>query len=402
MREYDIVINGAGIPGLLLALLLDRECRAGQLRILVLDRSRPQPDEQLLQPPQSIDDFDLRVFAITEASRRLFERVNAWPGPDSGRVYPYQQMHVWDAGGQGKVHFDAADLGTAALGYIVEGRVLQDALVRQLSTATSIELVAADELVAYEAGDTSINMTLESGREITAKLLVGADGTNSRVRELAGIEMIGWSYGQQAIVATVETEAGHQQTAWQRFLPQGPLAFLPMQAPWCSIVWSVSEQRADSLYALDKADFMQALAGDFEYRLGNIRDVGERARFPLKLSHARAYSAPRVALVADAAHTVHPLAGQGLNLGLQDVTGLMDQLSHALETGRDIGSRRVLRAYERNRKGDNWLMQGSFDALKRLFSNDQRFLTRLRNTGLSTVDRLPVLKNAFVRKAMGL
>lgn len=245
-------------------------------------------------------------------------------------------------------------------------------------------------------------MTLESGREITAKLLVGADGANSRVRELTGIEMIGWSYGQQAIVATVETEADHQQTAWQRFLPEGPLAFLPMQAPWCSIVWSVSEQRADSLYALNKADFMQALAGDFEYRLGNIRDVGERARFPLKLSHARAYSAPRVALVADAAHTVHPLAGQGLNLGLQDVAGLMDQLSYALETGRDIGSRRVLRAYERNRKGDNWLMQGSFDALKRLFSNDQRFLTRLRNTGLSTVDRLPVLKNAFVRKAMGL
>jgi 2-octaprenylphenol hydroxylase len=147
---------------------------------------------------------------------------------------------------------------------------------------------------------------------------------------------------------------------------------------------------------------MQALASDFDYRLGNIVDVGERARFPLKLSHARAYSAPRIVLVADAAHTVHPLAGQGLNLGLQDVAGLMHQLSQALETGRDIGSRRVLRAYERNRKGDNWLMQGSFDALKRLFSNDQRFLTQLRNAGLSSVDRLPMLKNAFVRKAMGL
>lgn len=402
MQDYDIVINGAGIPGLLLALLLDRECRPGQLRILLLDRSRPQPDEQLLQPPQSIDDFDLRVFAITEASRCLFERVNAWPGSASARVYPYQHMHVWDAGGPGKVHFDAADLGTAALGYIVEGRVLQDALARQLSTASSVELVAADELVTYEAGDTHIAIKLQSGREITAKLLVGADGANSRVRELAGIEMVGWSYGQQAIVATVETETDHQHTAWQRFLPEGPLAFLPMQSPWCSIVWSVSEQRANSLYALDKADFMQALASDFDYRLGNIVDVGERARFPLKLSHARAYSAPRIVLVADAAHTVHPLAGQGLNLGLQDVAGLMHQLSQALETGRDIGSRRVLRAYERNRKGDNWLMQGSFDALKRLFSNDQRFLTQLRNAGLSSVDRLPMLKNAFVRKAMGL
>ena len=175
-----------------------------------------------------------------------------------------------------------------------------------------------------------------------------------------------------------------------------------MQKPWCSIVWSVSEHRADELCEQEKAEFKQVLAKDFEFRLGTIRDVGSRAKFPLRLSHAQAYIAPRVALVADAAHTVHPLAGQGLNLGLLDVASLVESLGRAINAQQDIGSRRILRAYERSRKGDNWLMQGSFDAMKRMFSNDLQFLAYLRNTGLSAVNRLPVLKNAFARKAMGL
>jgi 2-octaprenylphenol hydroxylase len=400
--DYDIVINGAGIPGLLLALLLEKMSSASPLRILLLDRKATRPDDQLLRPPRSIADFDLRVFAITEASRRLFEHVNAWPSAESGRVYPYQQMHVWDAGGEGQIHFDAAELGTSSLGYITEGRVLLDCLVRRYQQSTSISLISDDELGGCHTTEGQINLSLQSGKSLTSKLLIGADGANSRVRQLAGIETVGWSYSQQAVVATVETEAGHQQTAWQRFLAEGPLAFLPMHKPWCSIVWSVSEQRAESLCELDKADFMLALGEDFQFRLGQIVDVGERARFPLRLSHAQAYTAARIALIADAAHTVHPLAGQGLNLGLQDVGMLADHLARALSKGQDIGARRILRAYERSRKGDNWLMQGSFDVLKRLFSNDQYALTLLRNMGLSTVNRLPVLKNAFVRKAMGL
>jgi 2-octaprenylphenol hydroxylase len=389
-HDFDIVINGAGIPGLLLALLLEHESRRSPLRILLLDKFRPEPDDQVLSSPRSVNDFDLRVFAITEVSRQLFERVKVWPQTISDRVYPYQEMHVWDAGGKGKIHFDAADIGAASLGYIVESRVLHDSLVRVLQRTPSIELIAGDQLLRFEEYEQGIHLTLQSGKSLTSRLLVGADGANSLVRQLAGISTVGWSYSQQAVVATVETEIDHNSTAWQRFLPEGPLAFLPMMKPWCSIVWSVSENRAEELCQLSKPDFMQVLAEDFQSQLGSIQDVGERARFPLRLSHAQAYVAPRVALIADAAHTVHPLAGQGLNLGLLDV---------AMQ---DIGSRRVLRAYERSRKGDNWLMQGSFDALKRLFSNDQQFLTHLRNYGLTAVNRLPLVRNAFVRKAMGL
>lgn len=400
--EYDIVINGAGIAGLLLALLLDRELDDRRQRILLLDRVNPAADDALLKSPQSVDDFDLRVFAITEASKRLFERVGAWPGDSSDRVYPYQKMHVWDAGGEGSVHFDAAEIGTAALGYIVEARVLQDSLLRQLPNAQSVNFITADELARLDAGTETVHLELVSGKQLAAKLLIGADGANSRVRQLAGIGTVGWSYGQQAVVTTIETELDHQVTAWQRFLPEGPLAFLPMQKPWCSIVWSVSERRAEWLLQLDDTDFMQQLGEDFQHRLGEIRSVGQRAKFPLRLSHAQDYIAPRVALIADAAHTVHPLAGQGLNLGLLDVSMLADLLTKAARAGHDIGGRRILRAYERSRKGDNWLMQGSFDALKRLFSNDQQLLAHMRNMGLSTVQRIPVLKNAFVRKAMGL
>ena len=311
-------------------------------------------------------------------------------------------MQVWDAGGDGSIRFDAAELGASALGYIVEARVLLDTLARQLQRASSIDVLTNDELQSFMANDSGIELKLKSGKTMQSKLLIGADGANSKVRQLAGIETVGWSYGQQAVVATVETEHQHQQTAWQRFLPEGPLAFLPMEKPWCSIVWTVSEHQAEVLCELDKTDFMHVLGESFQYRLGTIRQVGDRAKFPLRLSHAQEYIAPRVALVADAAHTVHPLAGQGLNLGLLDVAGLAESLGHAIDAGRDIGSRRVLRAYERSRKGDNWLMQGSFDGLKRLFSNDQQLLAYLRNTGLSAVDRLSMLKNAFARKAMGL
>ena len=401
MKSCDIVINGAGIPGLLLALLLVREAGSAKPKILLLDRQQPQVDDSVHAQPQTVQDFDLRVFAITEASRQLFERAGAWPQA-AQRIYPYQHMHVWDAGGKGSIHFDAAEIGVLALGYIAEGRVLHDLLVRQLQQENSIEILAGDELQQLEEDNDHLQLTLKSGNTVNARLLVGADGARSHVRQLAGIESVGWAYGQQAVVATVATEHDHQSTAWQRFLPEGPLAFLPMQKPWCSIVWSVSEHRAGELCQLDDEGFLRILTGDFAAHLGAVTAVGPRAKFPLRLSHARAYTAPRLALVADAAHTVHPLAGQGLNLGLHDVASLAEQLLLAWQAGKDIGSRRVLRAYERSRKGDNWMMQASFDGLKRLFSNDQSLLTQLRNTGLTAVDRLPMLKNAFVRKAMGL
>jgi 2-octaprenylphenol hydroxylase len=400
--QYDVVINGAGIPGLALALLLTRESRQNKPRILLLDRQPLIINDSVHETPQSVDDFDLRVFALTEASRRLLQAAGAWPAEMADRIYPYEQMHVWDAGGSGQIHFDAADLGVASLGYIVEGRVLQDWLVRKALQENSIETSVGDEIADFECQAKGLKITLQSGAILNTQLLVGADGANSRVRQLSGIDTVGWSYQQQAVVAAVETENDHCNTAWQRFLPEGPLAFLPMQKPWSSIVWSVSQPRADYLCDLNEEEFLRLLAEDFQHRLGAVKAVGQRAKFPLRMSHAQSYIDPRVALVADAAHTVHPLAGQGLNLGLLDVSALAEQLKLAWFNGRDIGSRRVLRAYERARKGDNWLMQSSFGGLKRLFSNEQVLLTQLRNTGLNVIDRVPAVKNAFVRKAMGL
>lgn len=399
--NYDIVINGAGIAGLTLALLMTRHAGNNKPRVLILDRQPLVSDDSVHAQPVSIDDFDLRVFALTEASRQLLTTIGAWP-ETAERIYPYEEMHVWDAGGDGEIHFDAAELGAASLGTIVESRVLQNWLVKQVQQERSIEVMAGDELQAIEDQSDHLQITLQSGVVYQTNLLVGADGASSRVRQLSGIDTLGWSYQQQAMVATVELEKDHQNTAWQRFLPQGPLAFLPLQSPWCSIVWSVSEERADELCELDDEAFLQALGEDFQHRLGTVKAVGQRAKFPLRLSHARSYIAPRIALVADAAHTVHPLAGQGLNLGLLDVMQLAKLLNQARSTGQDMGSRRTLRAYERSRKADNWLMQGSFDALKRLFSNQQAVPGVLRNSGLKLLNQMPLIKNAFARKAMGL
>lgn len=401
-QHHDVVIQGAGIPGLVLALSLSRAEQATKPSILLIDRQPLQTQPDVQEQPESVKDFDLRVFALTYASKALLESIGVWPGDQATRVYPYQNMHVWDAGGSGQIHFDAADIGTSSLGYIVEGRVIQDWLVSAVLTENNIEIMYDDSLVSFEDNGKHLTLGFESGAQRTTQLLVGADGARSRVRELAGIDDIGWSYDQHAVVATVETEKDHGSTAWQRFLPEGPLAFLPMQRPWSSIVWSTSENKAQWLCECSDDEFTEVLESDFQMTLGRIKSIGARTRFPLALRHACQYTAARIALIADAAHTVHPLAGQGLNLGLQDVQVLSLQLRKALQSGNDLGQQRVLRAYERSRKGDNWLMQGSFDVLKRLFSNEQDFLSLLRNNGLSAVNRVAPLKNALVQKAMGL
>ncbi len=401
-QHYDLVIHGAGIPGLALALSLTRGEQARKPSILLIDRQPLQAQPTVHDSPESENDFDQRVFALTYASKALLDSIDVWPGDQAARVYPHQNMHVWDAGGSGEIHFDAAEIGTPSLGYIVEGRVIHDWLVKAALDESNIDIVHDDSLDTADDQDSHLELHFSSGAQLNTQLLVGADGARSKVRELAGIEDIGWSYGQQAVVCTVETEKDHDATAWQRFLPEGPLAFLPMKRPWSSIVWSTSEEKAQWLCDASEEEFSEVLAADFQMTLGQIKSVGPRARFPLALRHAREYTASRIALVADAAHTVHPLAGQGLNLGLQDVQALAAQLQNALVADKDPGQRRVLRAYERSRKGDNWLMQGSFDVLKRMFSNEQDFLTQLRNTGLSTINRIPPLKNALVQKAMGL
>jgi 2-octaprenylphenol hydroxylase len=243
---------------------------------------------------------------------------------------------------------------------------------------------------------------LDDGREFPTRLLVGADGAQSKVRQLAGIDTRGWNYEQKAVVGNVRTAEPHQATAWQRFLPTGPLAFLPLQDGRCSIVWSTTPEQVDALLALDDAAFAEALAEAFDRRLGEIIEVGPRGAFPLRLQHTRDYVKPGLALIGDAAHVVHPLAGQGVNLGLLDAATLAEVILDAITAGQEIGAFRVLRRYERWRKGDNLLMLGVMDGFKRLFSNPLPPVQLLRNLGLNLTDAAGPLKNLIARRAMGL
>jgi 2-octaprenylphenol hydroxylase len=343
------------------------------------------------------------VSAISRASQRLFAAVGAWDGMTAWRVSPFRDMRVWDATGFGSIHFDSADIGEPLLGWIIENRVIQHALLERARQCPAVDLLcptALETAQPLEAGGWRVG--LKDGREFTTRLLVGADGAQSKVRQLAGIETGGWGYDQHAVVASVRTAQPHQETAWQRFLPSGPLAFLPLHDGRCSIVWSTTPERATGLLALNDEDFGAALAAAFEARLGAILEVGPRAAFPLRLQHAQAYVKPGVALIGDAAHVIHPLAGQGVNLGLLDAATLAEVLSDAMADDRDITSLKVLRRYERWRKGDNLLMLGIMDGFKRLFGTSLPPVRLLRNLGLNLTDAAGPLKNLIARRAMGL
>jgi 2-octaprenylphenol hydroxylase len=319
------------------------------------------------------------------------------------RVSPFRDMRVWDATGFGSIHFDSADLGEPLLGWIIENRVIQYALLERVQQFPAVELHCPAALeTAHPLDEGGWWMRVNDGCEFTTRLLVGADGAQSRVRQLAGIETGGWGYDQHAVVANVRTAKPHQETAWQRFLPSGPLAFLPLHDGRCSIVWSDTPERAAGLLMLNDNDFGEALAAAFEARLGAIVQVGPRAAFPLRVQHAHAYVKPGIALIGDAAHVIHPLAGQGVNLGLLDAATLAEVLLDAVAADRDIGSLKVLRRYERWRKGDNLLMLGIMDGFKRLFGSTLPPVRLLRNLGLNLTDAAGPLKNLIARRAMGL
>ena len=389
-NDYDVVISGAGLVGLALAAALGRD----GFRVAVLDPRQPDCD----WPPGSID---LRVYAISRASQRLFETLGAWPAI-APLAQPYRDMRVWDAGSPGEVHFDAADLGEPDLGHIIESRVIECALLGVLEGIDSVTRLCPAALDRFEDAGGRRRVLLRDGAVLDTKLLVGADGKSSRVRELAGIPVQVSDYGQQALVAVVATERPHRDTAWQRFLPSGPLAFLPLHDGRCSIVWSATSDRAEALLALDDEAFRERLGEAFEYRLGRITACGERALFPLVRQSADAYVQPRLALVGDAAHVVHPLAGQGVNLGLKDVQALADALRAARARGRDPGALPVLRRYERARRGDNLLTMMTMDAFKQLFGSEALPLRALRGAGMKLFEAAAPLKTRVVRAAMGL
>ena len=394
--QADLIIVGAGMVGSTLALALQD---AG-LKIKLIDAGPLD-----VQPFSATDPFEPRVSALSAASQRILERVGAWPGIVERRASPYRDMHVWDGSGTGQIHFSAASVHAEVLGHIVENRVVQDALLDALKGCYSVELISA-RLEQLQQAEGGWSLTLDDGQQLSAGLVVAADGANSAVRRLAGCETREWDYLHHAIVTSVRCAEPNQQTAWQRFTDDGPLAFLPLQRDgdehWCSIVWSVTESEAQRLMALDDAGFRQALGRAFEYRLGEVLEVDPRLCIPLRQRHAKRYVQAGLALIGDAAHTIHPLAGQGVNLGLLDAAVLAEVLLAAIERGAPLGDPRVLARFERRRMPHNLSMMAAMEGFERLFQSDNLPLRWLRNAGLKGIQALPEAKAMFVRQALGL
>lgn len=387
--EYDIVIAGAGMVGSALACAL---AEAG-LRVALLERRPPSPPGA---------EIALRVSALSPASQRLLDRLGAWPAIVAHRVSPYREMRVWNAVDSPGIHFASADLGQPQLGWIVENPAIQFSLWRRAVAHDSLALYCPARPVALEISDACSTVTLDDGSRLRAALVVGADGAGSRIRELANITVRGRDYRQRGVVATVATERPHRETAWQRFLPGGPLAFLPLSDGRCSIVWSTPDARATELLALEDAALGARLTEAMGSHLGRVTASGPRAAFPLRMQHAVDYQRPGVALIGDAAHVVHPLAGQGVNLGFTDAAALAEVLIDARHHGRPLGAPTTLRRYERWRRGENRAMALALDGLERLFGTSLAPVHRLRNTGLELTDRLAPLKQRLARMAMGL
>ena len=386
---YDVVIVGGGMVGAALACALGNTA----LKVAVLDHA------PAAAPPDH--SYDQRVSAVTLASQAFFENVGAWDGMARRRISPVREMRVWSEGGQGAIHFDAAEIGEACLAWIIENSVMRNALLERLQHFTNVHYLCPVQVQDINLTEEAATLTLQDGRNLRTRLLVGADGADSAVRRAAEIETQSLNLNQKGIVATVITGKPHEQIARQRFLATGPLAFLPLDEPRsCSIVWSADSARADQLLALDDAAFIAELQNAFGDALGQIETIGPRAAFPLALSHAKAYTAARVALIGDAAHTVHPLAGQGVNLGFLDAAALAEVLLDAGE--KDIGAHLVLRRFERWRKGGNLSMIAVTGGFRYLFGNDLPLISQLRNVGLELANSVTPMKNFIMRRASGL
>lgn len=390
-EHVDVIIAGAGLSGSTLACALLQ----GGLKIALLGDGGNNPIMPIEQK------FGSRVFAVTRAAERIFRSLSVWDNIPPQRISPFREMRVWDK--RGAIHFDSAALGEPVLGYIIEAGILQQALQQNLHQFPEQLARYPAQLRNFRVDGNKVSVELDDGKQLSATLLAGADGGCSKVREISGIACEQNDYKHHALVANVRTAQSHGETAWQHFLPAGPLAFLPLPDPHlCSIVWSCEKSQAAYLQGLNAPEFNTELEKAFERRLGNVEWSGERKTFPLYRRHAKQYIRRRIALLGDAAHTIHPLAGQGANLGLLDAATLSEVILATYAAQRDFGLSANLRAYERRRRGQNQTMLWAMDAFKLLFGNRLPPVSMLRNLGLNLTDALPMVKQSIMRQAMGL
>ncbi|MDZ4310129.1 MAG: FAD-dependent monooxygenase [Cypionkella sp.] len=393
-KDADIVIVGGGLNGPALGVAL---ARSG-LRVVVVD-ARPAG-------ARAEAGFDGRAYALAVASKRLLEVIGVWPGL-SGRVQPILQIKASDGvAGQGPapffLTFDHAEMEEGPMGFMVEDRYLYAAFLAAMEAA-GVVLISGETVISQVVSGAGVEVVLASGRVVRGSVLVGCDGRASGVAARAGIGRTGWGYGQTALVTAIAHEKDHQGIAQQFFMPSGPLAILPLAGGHhSSIVWSETEAQAAAIQALSDAEYLEALRPRFGDFLGEISLAGERFTYPLSLTLANSFVAPRVALVGDAAHGVHPIAGQGLNLGLRDVGALAEVLIEARRRGEDIGAADVLERYQRWRRFDSTALALGMDGVNRLFSNDNPVLRMGRDLGMGLVNAVPGLRRKFMRQAAGL
>lgn len=392
-NHFDIIIVGGGIVGLSFAC----ELAGSDFSVAVVERNELR---------HVSDEPECRVSAINRFALQHFKQANVWQSILSQRACVFDRMFVWDQTGVGQIQFDSVELGVPELGVIIENNVLQQLLLETVQAADNISYLCPEEITSIdyqpeEGGRTLSSITLASGAQLTTKLLVGADGAKSKVREIAHIPRKQQSYGQQGLVCNVTTSEPHQHTAWQCFMPTGPLAFLPLYNGDSSIVWSLDEDAASERMALADDEFKDALAEASQYKLGEITDVSQRFLFPLAHGHSIDYVRAGLALIGDAAHSIHPLAGQGANLGIADAAALAEVISTAKKVDRQWTALHTLSKYQRQRKGANQLMEMSMTGFKELFGNNNALVSEVRNAGLSLVDHLPALKYRVIKQALG-
>jgi 2-octaprenylphenol hydroxylase len=388
----DIVIVGGGIVGMTVALALARQTA---MTITVLEAAKDAPS-------WSSDEYYPRVSALSLSSQRIFQALEVWQDIQSARVSPFRKIEVWNAQDSQSLLFDSQDLAEKQLGFIVENALMQTALRKKIQRYPTIRFFSGMQLQQYEEKINLAEVTAASGERFSAKLFVAADGAHSWLRSQQQFEVRQKKYEQSAIVAAVETELPHQAIARQIFLPSGPLAFLPLsQTNMTSIVWSLPTAEAHRIHALNDAAFYEALGQAFGFRLGNIMHAEKRFLFPLKRMTVSSYFKSRVVLAGDAAHMVHPLAGQGLNIGLLDAAALTEVIKNAYQKRRDFASYNTLRRYERWRKAENLPMLEGVDFIKTLFAIEKPFLREMVTAGLAVTHQWKWLKNQFAQYAIG-